>query len=101
MEVLVGLPTSLSGTEGPAAVKARERAARLAAATPIPVRLVDERLSTVTASRRLREGGRRAREQRSVIDAAAAAGILEHALEVERSQDAPPGELVSTADGPA
>jgi putative Holliday junction resolvase len=101
MEVLVGLPTSLSGTEGPAAVKARERAARLAAATPLPVRLVDERLSTVTASRRLREGGRRTREQRSVIDAAAAAGILEHALEIERSQDLPPGELVSAADGPA
>jgi hypothetical protein len=36
-----------------------------------------------------------------VIDAAAAAGILEHALEIERSQDLPPGELVSAADGPA
>ena len=101
IEVLVGLPTSLSGGEGPAAAKIRERAAQLAAATPLPVRLVDERLSTVTASRRLREGGRRAREQRSVIDAAAAAGILEHALAVERAQDVPPGELVSAADGPA
>ena len=48
MELIVGLPRSLSGREGPAARKVRERAARLAAATPVPVRLLDERFSTVT-----------------------------------------------------
>ena len=101
IEVLVGLPTSLSGTAGPAAVKARERAMRLAAATPTPIRLVDERLSTVSAARQLREGGRRARQQRTVIDAAAAATILEQALAAERAQGKPPGELVSGATGPA
>lgn len=100
IEVVVGLPTSLSGAEGPAAAKVRERARRLAAATPVPVRLVDERLTTVVASRRLREGGRRAKDQRGVIDAAAAAGILEHALAVERSRGEPPGALL-LPDGPA
>ena len=101
IEVLVGLPTSLSGEAGPAAVKARERAGRLAAVTGIPVRLVDERLTTVSAARQLREGGRRARQQRQVIDAAAAATILEHALATERARGKPPGELVSGATGPA
>ena len=100
IEVLVGLPTSLAGGEGPAAAKARERAGRLAAATPIAVRLVDERLTTVSAARQLREGGRRARQQRDVIDAAAAAAILEHALASERAQGTAPGELVSGATSP-
>jgi putative Holliday junction resolvase len=100
VEVVVGLPTSLSGTEGPAAAKVRERARRLASATSVPVRMVDERLTTVEASRRLREGGRRAKQQRSVIDAAAAAAILEHALAVERSRGEPPGGLL-LPDGPA
>jgi putative Holliday junction resolvase len=103
LEVIVGLPRSLSGGEGPAAAKNRTRAAALAGALaglqpPVPVRLVDERLTTVTASRRLREGGRKAREQRQVIDAAAAVTILEHALAVEAARDLAPGELVSAPD---
>lgn len=95
IEVLVGLPRSLSGGEGPAAAKARERAARLAVGLGVPVRLVDERLTTVTASRRLRASGKRAKQQRPLIDAAAASAILEQALAVERSGGTPPGELVS------
>jgi putative Holliday junction resolvase len=100
IEVLVGFPRSLSGGEGPAATKARERAVRLAHAVHVPVRLVDERLTTVTASRRLSEGGKRAKEQRKLIDAAAAVSILEHALAFEQSQGKPPGELVSAPGGP-
>ena len=95
IEVLVGLPRSLDGGEGPAAVKARQRAARLAGAVGVDVRLVDERLSTVTAAQRLRAVGRKAREQRGVIDAAAAVAILEQALALERALGQPPGELVS------
>jgi putative holliday junction resolvase len=95
IEVLVGLPRSLAGGEGPAALRARDRARRLAEAVGVPVRLVDERLSTVTAAQQLRAGGRNAKEQRAVIDAAAAAAILEHALSLERAQGHPPGELVS------
>jgi putative Holliday junction resolvase len=95
IEVLVGFPRSLSGGEGPAATKARERAKRLAGVIGVPVRLVDERLTTVTASQRLHEGGKRAREQRELIDAAAAVAILEQALAFEQSQEKPAGELVS------
>jgi putative holliday junction resolvase len=95
IEVLVGLPRSLRGGEGQAALRARERARRLARVVGVPVRLVDERLSTVTAAQQLRAGGRNAKEQRAVIDAAAAAAILEHALSLERAQGHPPGELVS------
>jgi putative Holliday junction resolvase len=95
LEFVVGLPRSLSGDEGPAARKLRERAARLAAATPVPVRLVDERLTTVTAAGRLRDSGKRARQQRESIDAAAAVVILEEALAYERARHEPPGELVS------
>ncbi len=95
IEVVVGLPRSLSGSEGPAAVKARDRAQQLARATTTPVRLVDERLTTVTAARQLRASGKRARQQRPLIDSAAAVAILEQALAVERSRQQPPGELVS------
>ncbi|GAA3630389.1 Holliday junction resolvase RuvX [Microlunatus ginsengisoli] len=100
VEVVVGLPRSLSGQEGPAAARIRVRtqalADRVSGLDPAPdVRLVDERLTTVDASRRLREAGKNSRKQRSRIDAAAAVGILEHALEAERHRGFPPGELVS------
>ena len=100
IEVVVGLPRSLSGGEGAAAGKARERAGRLAGVVRVPVRLVDERLTTLTASQRLSHGGKRVKEQRELIDAAAAVAILEHALTFEQSQGIPPGELVSASGGP-
>jgi putative holliday junction resolvase len=93
--VVAGLPRSLSGGEGPAAGKARERAGRLAGVVRVPVRLVDERLTTVTASQRLSQGGKRVKKQRGLIDAASAVAILEQALTFEQSQGIPPGELVS------
>ena len=103
IEIVIGLPLSLSGGEGPAAGRIRLAAAQFAAAllaadAAVPVRLVDERLTTVQASRQLRAAGKSAREQRSVIDSAAAAGILGHALSVEGAGGMPPGELVSPAD---
>ncbi len=100
IELLVGLPRSLSGGEGPAAAKARERAERFAGAIRVPVRLVDERLTTVAAAQRLHESGKRAKEQRELIDAAAAVAILEQALAFEQSRGIPPGELVSPSGGP-
>ena len=98
VEVIVGHPVSLSGGEGPvaAAVRAKARALAVAlAGRAVPVRLVDERLSTVTAAQRLRESGRPARRQRAVIDAQAAATILEHALAALRSGNVGFGELLS------
>lgn len=101
IELVVGLPRSLSGGEGPSAATVRAQVAELAAAVrPLPVRLVDERLTTVTAAQRLRASGRSAKRQRARIDAAAATAILEHALESERHRGVPPGELLSSADAP-
>ena len=99
MEIVVGLPRSLSGGEGPAAEKTRHFAARLAQrVAPIPVRLVDERLTTVSAEAMLRDRGRKGQQRRAVVDQAAAVLILQHALDTERSTGHPPGELVEGND---
>jgi len=88
---------SLSGGEGPAAGKVREFAELLALrVAPVPVRLCDERLSTVTAEAVLRDRGKKGRKRREVVDQAAAVVILQHALDSERSTGRPPGELVPT-----
>jgi putative holliday junction resolvase len=89
VEIVVGLPLSLSGTETPSTADARAFAERLAA--HLPVRLVDERMSTVTAQRGLHQAGRNTKQSRSVIDQAAAVIILQHALDHERASGNPPG----------
>ncbi len=95
LEVVVGLPRSLSGKEGPAAVKVRAFADRLVAAVaPAPVRLCDERLTTVSAEAMLRDRGTKGAKRRAVVDQAAAVFILQHALDTERTSGNPPGELV-------
>jgi putative Holliday junction resolvase len=95
IEVVVGLPRSLSGSEGPAAERVRQYARALAEGiAPVTVRLVDERLTTVDAHRALRDSGVRGREQRAVVDQAAAVLILQSALDQERSSGRPPGETV-------
>jgi putative holliday junction resolvase len=97
VEVVVGLPRSLSGGEGPAAAKVRLFARRLAdAVAPVPVRLCDERLSTVSAEAVLRERGKKGQKRRAVVDQAAAVVILQNALDTERGTGAAPGELVET-----
>lgn len=92
-EIIVGLPLSLSGAHTASTDDATTFAARLASASAVPVRLVDERLSTVSAQSALRASGRTTRDSRAVVDQAAAAVILQHALDVERSSGRPPGEL--------
>lgn len=95
VEVVVGLPRSLSGGEGPAAVKVRAWAAELARRlSPVPVRLCDERLTTVSAEAMLRDRGRRGADRRAVVDQAAAVLILQHALDAERATGIAPGEIV-------
>lgn len=95
LEVVVGLPRSLSGGEGPAAAKVREFAGALARrVAPVPVRLVDERMTTVSAEAMLRDQGRTGGKRRAVVDQAAAVLILQHALDTERSTGAAPGEIV-------
>lgn len=95
VEVVVGLPLSLSGGEGPAAATARSFAVELAARTaPVPIRLVDERLTTVGAQRDLAAAGVRGKRGRSVVDQAAAVIILQGALDAERASGSPPGSVV-------
>jgi putative Holliday junction resolvase len=95
VEVLVGLPRSLSGGEGPAAAIARDYAAALAVkVAPVAVRLVDERFTTVEASRGLRAAGVRSKAARGVVDSAAAVVILQHALDSERATGELPGEAI-------
>jgi putative Holliday junction resolvase len=97
LEVVVGLPRSLSGDEGAAAQAVRTYANALAALIrPTPVRLVDERLTTIDAHRNLRASGVPGRAQRAVVDQAAAVLILQAALDVEKSSGLAPGELLGT-----
>ncbi|KOX12052.1 Holliday junction resolvase RuvX [Nocardiopsis sp. NRRL B-16309] len=106
-EVVVGHPASLSGEEGPAARSARAFARTLARLLdPVPVRLVDERLTTVTAQGQLlsgasfgRKGAKGGKARRSVIDQAAATVLLQSALDQERSTGHPPGEIVRSSQG--
>ena len=93
--VYVGLPRSMSGGEGPSAGKVRAFASDLAdRVSPVPVRLVDERLSTVTAEGQLRDQGRKGKKRRAVVDMAAAVVILQGALDRERQSEARAGEPV-------
>jgi putative holliday junction resolvase len=86
VEVVVGLPRTLADRTGPAAQDAIEVADLLAQRiSPIPVRLADERLTTVTAQRSLREAGVRAKSQRAVVDQAAAVAILQGWLDERRA----------------
>jgi putative Holliday junction resolvase len=102
LEVIVGLPTTLSGREGPAAAAAREVASALAARiAPVPVRLVDERFTTTTAHAVLRQGGKDSRARRGIVDQAAAAVLLQAALDAERATGRPPGEPVAVSGGVA
>lgn len=94
VEIVVGLPLSLSGGDTASTTDARELAAELATASGLPVRLVDERLTTVSAQRALHDAGRRAKGSRPVIDQVAAVIILQSALDFERTAEKPPGALI-------
>jgi putative Holliday junction resolvase len=81
--VVVGLPRTLANREGPSAIMARAYAELLAEAIrPVPVEHVDERLTTVSATRKLHDGGvRGSRSTRAVIDQAAAVELLQYWLD--------------------
>lgn len=95
LELLVGLPLNLRGEDTASTEDARRFASALAAASARPVRLVDERLSTVSAHAALRSSGRSQRSSRSIIDQVAAVVLLQQALDIEKSTGRPPGTLVT------
>ena len=90
-EVLLGMPVDLKGRLGPAAQAMAEVADRLAALPGVELRVVDERLSTASAARKLAASGRSSRQRRGIVDQAAAVDILEQALEFERRTGRAPG----------
>ncbi|WP_199727263.1 Holliday junction resolvase RuvX [Cryobacterium tepidiphilum] len=99
VEVIVGLPLALSGATTASTNDAVAFARALHAALTVPVRLVDERLTTVTAQSALRSSGRSAKTQRPVVDQVAATIILQHALDSERASGRPAGSLLDPTEG--
>lgn len=82
--IYVGRPALLSGKDGAASEKAAVFAAELAAITTVPIEMIDERMSTISAARNLRDAGRTAKDSKESIDMAAAVAILEFAIEIEK-----------------
>ncbi|MEY4322264.1 MAG: Holliday junction resolvase RuvX [Actinomycetota bacterium] len=95
LEIILGNPINLAGDEAQAAQRVREFAQVLVQTTDIDVRLVDERLTTAAARKQLQEAGYSTRTDKHLIDAAAAVILLEDALESERRQGRPAGELLT------
>ena len=94
LEILVGLPISLGGGETASTADARAVAEEIAQLTGAPVRLVDERLSTVSAHAALRSSGRSQRSSRKLVDQVAAVVLLQQAIDVEKSTGNPAGVLL-------
>jgi len=82
--IYVGRPALLSGNDGVATDKAMEFVALLGSITQIPIEMIDERMSTISAARNLREAGRTAKDSKNAIDMAAAVAILDFAIEIEK-----------------
>jgi putative Holliday junction resolvase len=99
IEVYVGDPLSLSGKETASTNDARLIASELSRSLAVPVRLIDERLSTVSAAAKLRSSGISAKESKSIIDSASAVEILDSALSYEKSSGLAPGDLVGDSVG--
>ncbi|GAA2867154.1 Holliday junction resolvase RuvX [Paenarthrobacter ilicis] len=99
VQIFVGLPRTMKGEERASARMATEYAELLAdellrSGANVPVLLVDERLTTVTAHRNLHEAGMSSRNHRKVVDQVAAAGILQHAIEMQKARGMDVGRLV-------
>jgi putative Holliday junction resolvase len=82
--IYVGRPALLSGKDGAGSEKVAVFAAELAAITTVPIEMIDERMSTISAARNLRDAGRTAKDSKESIDMAAAVAILEFAIEIEK-----------------
>ena len=82
--IYVGRPALLSGLDGSATEKASEFVALLTTLTHVPIEMIDERMSTISAARNLRDAGRNAKASKDAIDMAAAVAILEFAIEIEK-----------------
>ena len=82
--IYVGRPSLMNGNDGSATQKASEFVALLHTITHVRIEMIDERMSTISASRNLREAGRNAKDSKNAIDMAAAVAILEFAIDLEK-----------------
>lgn len=101
VQIFVGLPKTMKGEEKASAEMARSYAGILAAALAnaamdVPVRLIDERLTTVSAHQALHNAGMGSREHRKVVDQVAAVEILQHAIDMQKARNANVGQAVRT-----
>ena len=94
LEVVVGLPLNMAGEHTPSTDDAVEFAQVLAQRVEVPVRMVDERLSTVSAMAGLHGSGKTVKSAKPLIDQASAVIILQHCLDTEKNTGTPPGFLV-------
>ena len=101
LEFVVGLPVNMRGEDTPSTSDAREFASALQRLTGTPVRLVDERLSTVSAHAALRTSGRTQRNSRSIVDQVAAVVLLQQAIDTEKSTGSPAGSVVPPTEEPS
>ncbi|UJP10995.1 Holliday junction resolvase RuvX [Microbacterium sp. KUDC0406] len=98
IELVVGLPVNMRGEETLSTTDARQFAAALGERTGLPVRMVDERLSTVSAHSALRSSGRSQKNSRSIVDQVAAVVLLQHAIDTEKSTGNPAGAIIETSE---
>ncbi|WP_221584420.1 Holliday junction resolvase RuvX [Microbacterium sp. G2-8] len=99
LEIVVGLPLNMRGEDTLSTTDAREFAAAVREALPdIGVRLVDERLSTVTAHTALRQSGRSQKKSRGVVDQVAAVVFLQHAVDTEKRTGRAPGAVLGPSE---
>jgi putative Holliday junction resolvase len=98
LEIYVGLPVSLSGNSTASTDDAISIATALQSATSAPVRMIDERMTTVSATAALRSSGKNSKDGRKVVDQIAATLILEQALAMEKNSDRVPGLGLSELD---
>ena len=82
--IYVGRPALLSGNDGAATEKANTFVALLRTISEVPIEMIDERMSTISAARNLRDAGRNAKDSKNSIDMAAAVAILDFAIEIEK-----------------
>ena len=101
LEVIVGLPINLRGERTASTEDAETFARELSARISVPIRMLDERLSTVSAHSALRASGRTTRTSRTIVDQVAAVVLLQQALDIEKSTGRPPGALLPPAEEPA
>lgn len=105
VEIFVGLPRTMKGEEHASARMATDYAKLLAGklgelGSEVPVRLIDERLSSVSAHRHLHEAGMSSRNHRKVVDQVAAAGILQHAIDMQKARGTEVGSRVYAESAP-